>query len=236
MFGTHRRGQCLVDRSFIQSHEYVGALLPKIMGPAQSMIAATLLVCLLSGCWEVRASDPELTSDFAVPTGVNASTLDGNFFTSTVLRNVSAKPGNFATVTTVNVGVFPALQGLGVSNAFVQFPTGSVNPPHIHPRGTETLVVLEGELFVGLIDTTNKLFTQTLQVGDIFVFPKGLVHFQINYGPVLVKGYASFSSSNAGLVRLPNALFKSMIPDDVLAKSFGVSKNVIGKLKGATVN
>ena len=34
-----------------------------------------------------------------------------------------------------------------------------------------------GTLQVGFVDTTNKLFTQTLPTGDIFVFPKGLVHF-----------------------------------------------------------
>ena len=42
------------------------------------------------------------------------------------------------------------------------------------------LFLLDGALEVGFVDTTNKLFTQTLQAGDMFVFPKGLVHYQIN--------------------------------------------------------
>jgi hypothetical protein len=38
------------------------------------------------------------------------------------------------------------------------------------------LLILE----VGFIDTTNRLFNQTLWIGDTFMFPEGLVHFQYN--------------------------------------------------------
>ncbi|CAM6128050.1 unnamed protein product [Calypogeia fissa] len=195
------------------------------------IVGVLLFVCFVT----VQASDPELTTDFAVPDGLTASTLDGNFFTSMGLRNVSTKPGNFATVTPINQGNFPALVGLGTSSALLLFPMGTTNPPHTHPRGTELLYVIEGSLFVGVVDTTNKLFSQTLYAGDLFVFPKGLVHFQINYGGATVKAIASFSSSNPGLVRLPNALFKSGIPDNVLATGFGVSTMAIMDLKNATV-
>ncbi|CAM6081589.1 unnamed protein product [Calypogeia fissa] len=197
------------------------------------MIAGVLLLACFA---TAQASDPELTTDFAVPVGINATTLDGSFFTNMGLRNVSAKVGNFATVTPINQGNFPALVGLGTSSALLQFPMGATNPPHTHPRGTELLYVIDGALLVGLVDTTDKLFTQTLLAGDLFVFPKGLVHFQINYGSVPVTAYAGFSSSNPGLVRLPNALFKSGIPDTVLATGFGVSTMVIDDLINATVS
>jgi quercetin dioxygenase-like cupin family protein len=200
------------------------------------MVVAVLLACVALGSWQVRASDPELTSDFKVPDGVNATTLDGSFFTSTTLRNVQANRNtNFATVLPLNVGKFPALDGLGVSSALILFPAGTINVPHTHPRGTELLLVLSGTLDVGLIDTTNKLFTMTLYAGDSFVFPKGLVHFQINNGKSDVTAVAAFSSSNPGLVRLPNTLFKSNIDNNVLAKAFGVSVDVITQLKSATV-
>lgn len=205
------------------------------MGFKTLLVATLFLAALVVG---VVASDPELTSDFAVPVGLNASNLNGSFFTSTLLRNVSANTGNFATVTPVNLGVFPALQGLGVSSALLQYPVGAQNVPHIHPRGTEVLYIIEGTLDVGLIDTTNKLFTQTLQQGDIFVFPKGLVHYQINSGQELktVRALAAFSSSNPGLVRLPNTLFKSQIQSDILSEAFGVSTEIIEELKMAVVN
>ncbi|CAM6108259.1 unnamed protein product [Calypogeia fissa] len=106
-----------------------------------------------------------------------------------------------------------------------------------HPHGTDLLYVVEGILDVGFIDTTNKLFTKTLQAGDLFVFPEGLVHYQINYGKdYTVKAVAMFSSSNPGLVRLPDTLFKSGILRKVLEKAFGVGAHTIDHLQDATVN
>ncbi|BBN12853.1 protein MpCupin87 [Marchantia polymorpha subsp. ruderalis] len=186
----------------------------------------------------VQASDPELTSDFFVPEGKVAADLDGAFFTNTTLENVQPNLNSaFATVTPVNQNAFPALTGLGISSALIQFPPGTVNPPHTHPRGTELLYVIEGTLSVGLVDTTQKLFTQTLLPGDLFVFPKGLVHFQINLDQwTSVKAVVGFSSSNPGLISLPSTLFgKSMISSEVLQKSFSVTADVINKLKAAQV-
>ncbi|CAM6112134.1 unnamed protein product [Calypogeia fissa] len=85
--------------------------------------------------------------------------------------------------------------------------------------------------------SNTTLFTQTLNPGDLFVFPRGLVHFQINWGKNYqeVKAFASFSSAAPGLVRLLNVLFKSGISDDILAQSFGVSPNIIETLKAGVV-
>ncbi|KAL3690121.1 hypothetical protein R1sor_016430 [Riccia sorocarpa] len=179
----------------------------------------------------VHAADPEEIRDFAPPP--NGTALNADYFTFKGLRNLDVASGAFANVTPANVKGFPALSGLGVSNALVLFPPGSVNPPHTHPRGTETLFIISGTLFVGLLDTTApipQLFTQTLQAGDIFVFPRGLVHFQINRSGYTVKGYASFSSTFPGTVSLPRTLFKTDIDYDVLTKSFGVSDDIIKAL------
>lgn len=205
------------------------------LGVLVAVVAAFSLATL-----NVQASDPELTTDFAVPPGVNKTTIDGNFFTFTGLRNVTPKAGPFVTITLANAADletgFAAVQGLGISYALLQFPPGTLNRPHTHPRGTELLYVIEGSLDVGLVDTTNKLFTQSIYQGDIFAFPKGLVHFQINWDPIVtVTALAAFSSSNAGTVSLPTTIFGSKEPinDDILAHSFGVNVSVIQTLKAA---
>nr|KAJ0185690.1 hypothetical protein LSAT_V11C900484220 [Lactuca sativa] len=75
---------------------------------------------------------------------------------------------------------FPALNGQSISYVVLQFPNGTVNPPHIHPRASELLFVL---------------------MGDIFLFPKGLVHFQFNSdskNPALA--LSAFGSASAGTV------------------------------------
>ena len=124
-------------------------------------------------------------------------------------------------VSKISLAEFPALNGQSVSYAILQFPAGTPNPPHIHPHASELLFLFRGTLQVGFVDTTNKLFNQTLQTGDIFVFPKGLVYFQYNADTQIpALAISAFGSANAGTVSLPNTLFTTGIDDNILAKSF----------------
>ncbi|KAL3701981.1 hypothetical protein R1sor_020003 [Riccia sorocarpa] len=168
------------------------------MGFSWAAAMCALLLCLFGhAALRVDAADPEEIRDFAPPPPGTA--LDGNYFTSTRLRNSNVEQkGTFANVTAVN-----------------------------------TLFIIEGTLEVGLIDTTAPvpmLFTQTLHKNDIFLFPRGLVHFQINKSKQTVRAYASFSSTNPGLVSLPRTLFGVNTDIEVLIKSFQVSPYVIKAL------
>lgn len=79
---------------------------------------------------------------------------------------------------------FAGLNTLGISLVRIDHAPYGLNPPHTHPRATEILVVLEGSLYVSFITSNpdNKLFTKVLCKGDVFVFPEGLIHFQLNFG------------------------------------------------------
>ncbi|KAJ4721151.1 Germin-like protein 1 [Melia azedarach] len=100
------------------------------------------------------------------------------------------KPGNTANpvgsnVTTVNVEQIPGLNTLGISAVRIDYAPYGQNPPHIHPRATEILTVLEGTLYVGFVTSNqlnNTLIAKVLKKGDVFVFPVGLIHFQFNIG------------------------------------------------------
>ncbi|KAJ4724841.1 germin-like protein 9-3 [Melia azedarach] len=201
---------------------------------ASSTSTQKLLFLLLSSLAVFQtafAGDPDITSDFIVPS--NVTQIDGSFFTFTGMRAlVGAPPPAAFKVLKASMAEFPALNGQSVSYAVLQFPSGSTNPPHTHPRSAELLLVVDGSLQVGFVDTTNKLYTQTLQTGDMFVFPKGLVHFQ--YNPEANKpalAFSAFGSANAGTVSLPNTLFTTGIDDTVLAKSFKTDVATIQALK-----
>ncbi|CAI9292322.1 unnamed protein product [Lactuca saligna] len=178
------------------------------------------------------AGDPDILTDFITPPNVGLP-LDGNFFTFTGMRALVGAPFPTAfKVLKASMAEFPALNGQSVSYAILQFPNGTVNPPHTHPRASELLFVLMGSLEVGFVDTTNKLFSQTLQQGDIFVFPKGLVHFQFNSdskNPALA--LSAFGSASAGTVSVPNSVFNSTIDDQILAMSFKTDVATIQKIK-----
>ncbi|KAK7324854.1 hypothetical protein VNO77_28736 [Canavalia gladiata] len=167
------------------------------------------------------AGDPDILTDFIVPPNVN--TVDGNFFTFTgfrVLFSPNTTLSDFK-VSKASKAEFATLDGQSVSYAVLEFPGGSINPPHTHPRSAELLFLIQGSLQVGFVDTTNKLFTQSLQPGDLFVFPKGLVHFQLNADPQKpAVAISAFGSASAGTVSIPNTLFNTTIDVNVLALAF----------------
>ncbi|XP_010068830.2 germin-like protein 9-3 [Eucalyptus grandis] len=194
---------------------------------------AVALVLALSLFGLTSAGDPDILTDFVVPPNVNNSNLNGSFFTYTGMRSlVGGNPPTTFTVTKASLNEFPALDGQSVSYAVLEFPAGSVNPPHTHPRGSELLFLIYGSLQVGFVDTTNKLFNQTLQTGDIFIFPKGLVHFQYNANQTdFAVAVSAFGSASAGLVSIPVTVFGTGIDDGILAESFKTNVTTIEALK-----
>ncbi|XVF03956.1 hypothetical protein REPUB_Repub05bG0038400 [Reevesia pubescens] len=179
----------------------------------------------------VSGSDPDIISDFLAP--ANSTALDGNFFTFTGLRGIfeAEYPPNFK-VTKASMAEFPTLNGQSVSIATLEYPNGTLNPLHIHLRSAELLLVVDGSLEVGFVDTTGKLYTQTLQVADMFVFPKGLLHYQYNPSsdePAMA--VSAFGSANAGIISIPSTVFATGIDDAVLAKGFKTDIATIQKIK-----
>ncbi|MCD9645022.1 hypothetical protein HAX54_033664 [Datura stramonium] len=118
-------------------------------------------------------------------------------------------------VTSVNVSQVPGLNTLGISMSRIDYVPGAINPPHIHPRGTEMLVVLEGSLHVGFITSSpeNRLFSRVIHTGDVFVFPIGLVHFQMNVGSENAIALLSMNSQNPGLITIKDA--EEILPEQV---------------------
>jgi quercetin dioxygenase-like cupin family protein len=138
-------------------------------------------------------------------------------------------------VTLLNVDKILGLNTLGISLARIDFAPYGLNPPHIHPRATEILVVLEGTLLVGFVTSNpdNRFFSKVLNAGDVFVFPVGLIHFQFNVGKTNAVAFAGLSSQNPGLITIANAVFGSNPPinPDVLARAFQLDRNVVNYLQ-----
>lgn len=138
-----------------------------------------------------------------------------------------------AAVTPAFDGQFPGVNGLGVSLARLDLGVGGVIPLHTHPAGSEILVVIEGSICVGFISSfANTVYFKTLYKGDVFVFPQGLLHFQINSGKTPAMAFVSFSSQNPGLQITDFALFKNDFPTELVAKTTFLDVAQITKLKG----
>ncbi|CAI8600460.1 unnamed protein product [Vicia faba] len=197
------------------------------------------------------AYDPSPLQDFcvAIKDPKDGVFVNGKFCKDPTLVKAEdffkhVEPGNTSNalgsqVTAVTVDQLFGLNTLGISLARIDFAPKGLNPPHTHPRGTEILIVLEGTLYVGFVTSNqdnNRLFTKVLNKGDVFVFPIGLIHFQLNVGYGNAVAIAGLSSQNPGVITIAKALFKSdpLISDEVLTKAFQVDKSIVDYLQGQT--
>ncbi|KAG4916747.1 hypothetical protein JHK87_054304 [Glycine soja] len=161
------------------------------------------------------ASDPDALQDLCV--AFPSSSVKMNGFACKEEANVTEADFFFAGL--ANPGVINNATGSVVTAA------NTSNPPHTHPRATEILFVLEGELDVGFITTANKLISKTVKEGEVFVFPKALVHFQKNNGDKPLPGTFSIVA----------VLFNSTpsVPDDVLTHAFQIDTQDVDKIKNS---
>lgn len=147
-----------------------------------------------------------------------------------------AKAGNTtniikAAVTPAFVGQFPGVNGLGISSARLDLAPAGVIPMHTHPGGSEILIVLRGVIKAGFITSDNSVYVKILKKGDVMVFPKGLLHFQVNAAKIHAKAFVSFSSPNPGLQILDFALFANDLPSTLVAQTTFLDPAQIKKLK-----
>uniref|UniRef100_A0A0D9W9I9 Germin-like protein n=1 Tax=Leersia perrieri TaxID=77586 RepID=A0A0D9W9I9_9ORYZ len=212
-----------------------------------AVVLAALVVCS-SVLPRALATDPTQLQDFCVADRLSAVFVNGfvcknpkqvtanDFFLRgfNIPGNTAANAQGFA-VTSATVNELAGLNTLGISLVRIDYaPNGGQNPPHTHPRATEILTVIQGQLLVGFVTSNqagggNLLFTKQLAVGDVFVFPQGLIHFQVNNGAVPAVAIAALSSQNPGVITIANAVFGSTPPilDVVLAKAFMVDKEQV---------
>ncbi|KAI4297019.1 hypothetical protein L6164_036931 [Bauhinia variegata] len=205
-------------------------------------------LALASSC--AFASDPSPLQDFCVAINDTKTTaavfVNGKFCKDPKLATANdfffhgLKEGNTSNqlgskVTLITAKEILGLNTLGVSLARVDFAPKGLNPPHIHPRATELFTVLEGTLYAGFVTSNpeNRLFTKILNKGDVFVFPKGLIHFQMNVGKSKALAISGLSSQDPGRVDIANTVFGSdpSISQEVLTKAFQLDKGTISYLQ-----
>ncbi|EMS67124.1 Germin-like protein 2-4 [Triticum urartu] len=63
------------------------------------------------------------------------------------------------------------------------------------------------------------------------VFPRGMVHFQLNVGDQPATVYGTFNSENPGIVRIPATVFGSRIKDAVLERAFGLTVEELRRIE-----
>ncbi|KAL9388385.1 hypothetical protein Peur_016990 [Populus x canadensis] len=203
-----------------------------------ALMVAVLFAILFQG-YVSLASDPDPVRDFCLANTDSATNIPcknssdatvEDFIFSGIKSHGKFSETGLASIP-VNVNNFPGLNTLGMSLVRADFEAGGVNVPHFHPRATEVAYVLEGKIYSGFVDTQNKVFAEVLEKGEVMVFPKGLVHFQMNVGDKPATIVGSFNSENPGSMKIPTAVLGCGIKEELLEKAFGLKGKDISKKK-----
>ncbi|XP_024526186.1 putative germin-like protein 2-1 [Selaginella moellendorffii] len=201
----------------------------------KNIVALMLVAAIASSATFVLGADEDPLQDFCVRDRSQAPNADyackpservaASDFKYSGLRargNTANKLGFAATI--ANAASFAGLNAQGLSLSRLDFAPDGVNPPHIHPRASELILVVQGSLYVGFVSTDNRVFAQVLYPGEIFIFPRGLVHFLRNVGRTPAIAYSALNSQNPGTSQVAKAVFASipLVDDRVVAKAFQI--------------
>ncbi|PSS01372.1 Germin-like protein subfamily 3 member [Actinidia chinensis var. chinensis] len=205
-----------------------------------------LLVLFSLHCHTTLASDPDPVQDFCIPDKKSGNVRIARFHIFPCKSSIEVTPddfvfsgikssGNFSdtglSVIPVNPTNFPGLNTLGMSLVRADLKVGAINAPHFHPRATEIAYVVHGRVYSGFVDSANRVFAKVLEKGEVMVFPRGLVHFQMNVGKSPATILGSFNSQNPGNQKIPSTIFGSGINDELLEKAFGMNAKQLGMMR-----
>ncbi|XP_062185885.1 germin-like protein 1-2 [Phragmites australis] len=212
---------------------------------ARPHVLRVLLAVAIAAAVPCALSDPAPLQDFCVadlqaatqldgfPCKAASAVVDGDFFSRAIVAAASTRNPFGVNSTRATVATFPGLNTLGLSITRVDLAQGGLNPPHSHPRASELVMVLKGEVMVGFTTGTNQLFSKVVKENELFVVPRGLQHFQLNTGAGDAVFVAMFDSQSPGVVTPTFSLFatKPAMPIEVLTKTFLVGEDEVGAMK-----
>ncbi|CAK9873872.1 unnamed protein product [Sphagnum jensenii] len=207
----------------------------------------TALLLVAAPLQMVQAADADPLQDFCVA-DLSPSAPRVNGFACKDRANVTSKDflftgfrkagnisisGTNAIPTLGDVHQYPALNTQGISHVRLDFGVGGVIPPHFHPLATETLFVVQGSIYTGFVSYDNVLYAEVLQQGDLYIFPRATVHFQINVGTGPAVTFNSLNSQSPGFLLTANQLLETKISSAVLEASLGINAQELASLQAA---
>lgn len=168
----------------------------------------------------------------------NPATITASDFKTSEL-NQAGDTDNFlrsaAKITTA--ADFPGLNTQGLSIARTDLAVDGLVVPHAHPRASELFYVSKGVVVAGFIDTGGRLYQQNLREGDVFLFPRGLLHFSLNAGYELATAFSFLNGQNPGVVSIMDAMFgsDSVMLDKLVRRMRSLSDLEIGHIRNVTM-
>ncbi|KAF9696859.1 hypothetical protein EKO04_005228 [Ascochyta lentis] len=204
---------------------------PAPAAPAPTDKQAYLFRDLFTAPTAVKRFQRLLTQDETLLTGEDLKNL-------TVFSFNNAMPAPNATggaTKAANIETFPILTGLGISTTLGFLSPCGINTPHVHPRATEFLTLVEGSnlkfgyvLENGLVKSgQNPEIAGALNKFEGTVFPQGAIHFQFNDNCDAATFVASLNSEDPGTSQIAQNFFA--LNAGVVNATLGFPKTIDGK-------
>ncbi|KAF1829737.1 RmlC-like cupin [Decorospora gaudefroyi] len=133
-----------------------------------------------------------------------------------------------------NIETFPILTGLGISTTLGFLKPCGINTPHVHPRATEFLTLVEGKnLEFGYVLENNLVgagenpeIAGYLNQFEGTVFPQGSIHYQFNNNCDRAVFVASLTSEDPGTSQVAQNFFA--LNDGVVGATLGFPSSIDG--------
>lgn len=193
---------------------------PIIVGPAASAAAkasnAALLLEVNEQATNIGKFNKLLTVD-----GNGTTLLSGSDLSDRLVFdfNKAANMGAGGRILVASEANFPILNDEGISGAVAFLNPCGMNTPHTHPRATEFLTLVQGQLQTGFMlentfaapmDGSGALTTQVsaeLTPFQSTIFPKGSIHFQFNPTCEPATFVSALSSEDPGTSQIAQNFF-----------------------------
>ncbi|KAF2739459.1 RmlC-like cupin [Polyplosphaeria fusca] len=189
------------------------------------MLLASLLTLLLPSL--TTAADQTLNPDLNAKLMLAATNVDRQallpknedwIFDFTQQKVYTFAPGS---VVNANAATFPTLAGVGMTMAQLNLGPCAMLPPHWHPRATNLVVAVTGNITTWMVGENGvKVVTTELTPGKMTVFPRASLHAMQNNGCDNAQLISALNSDDAGTTNIFNTAFDN-IPHEVLAAAFG---------------
>ncbi|KAF2034798.1 RmlC-like cupin [Setomelanomma holmii] len=169
---------------------------------------------------------------------------DGSLFTGEELRKNTIFSFNGATTNpgakggatkSADIESFPILTGFDISTTLGFLEPCGINIPHVHPRATEFLTLVEGSdlkfgyiLENGLVKAgSNREIAGYLNKFEGTVFPQGSIHFQFNDSCEKATFVATLDSNNPGTSQVAQGFYS--LNAGVVNATLGFPKQIDGQ-------
>lgn len=155
-----------------------------------------------------------MLSVLAVCHSEDRRSLRQRFTAPDFVYDVNAAPssvnGVAGTVKPVDVETMPSLVGEGVSYSVFQIEPCGINLPHVHPRASEILYVINGSnLMTAFIEENGgRVIENVIGEGQVTFFPQGLMHYQQNLGCETANYISGLNHEDPGVVTISTNFFR----------------------------